>query len=253
MHGPRAAAAGTFGAVVDVMRSAFLSSRLVRRLPHAREQHRLLEEAPALIWVVGIGPDRVEALQRELGRDLGVVGDERRVAGLDDGQLELELLGIMEEEAPVGTLGGDAGRRQPLLPELEGVGGADSPDDALDHAGARIAPRRAGVLEEGQVGSVRADFVSVEQVVDRRIVLVDRFLDQAEAEQSGVELDVLRGVRRDRGDVVNPLEPHTGTLSAPRPAQLADLSRFSSSTWYSPGTLRSSHLRASSWYSAQGA
>ena len=54
----------------------------------------------------------------------------------------------------------------------------------------------------------RADLVGVEEVVDGRVVLVDRLLHEAQAERPGVELDVPRRVRRDRGDVVDALEPH---------------------------------------------
>src|SRR4029450_13942340 len=40
-------------------------------------------------------------------------------------------------------------------------------------------------LEEGDVGAGRALFVRVEEVVDRRIVLVDGLLDQPQPEHSG--------------------------------------------------------------------
>jgi len=45
-------------------------------------------------------------------------------------------------------------------------------------------------------------------VVHGRVVLVDRLLDEPEPERAGVELDVLRRVARDRGDVVDAFELH---------------------------------------------
>ena len=66
--------------------------------------------------------------------------------------------------------------------------------------------RRAGVLEEGEVGAGIPRLVGEEQVVDGRVVLVDGFLDQPQSHHADVEVDVALGVLGDRGDVVNPLE-----------------------------------------------
>src|ERR1700680_715170 len=68
----------------------------------------------------------------------------------------------------------------------------------------------ARVLEECQVRSRRALLVSVEQVVDGRVVLVDGLLDHPQAKHPGVELDVLASVAGDGGDVVYALELHLG-------------------------------------------
>src|SRR5919108_1106849 len=78
----------------------------------------------------------------------------------------------------------------------------------MDHPGAGAAAGCRGELEEGDVGARAALLVGVEEVVDRRLVLVDRLLDEAQAERAGVEVDVALRVGRDRGDVVDSLELH---------------------------------------------
>ena len=82
----------------------------------------------------------------------------------------------------------------------------------MDHPVAGATGRGARVLEEGQVHPGRAVLVAVEEVVDGRVVLVDRALDHPQAEQARVELDVPGGVAGDRSDVVDALEPHRGQL-----------------------------------------
>jgi hypothetical protein len=78
----------------------------------------------------------------------------------------------------------------------------------VDHPGARAPRRRARVLEEGDVRARAPLLVRVEQVVDGRIVLVDRLLDHAQAEGAGVELDVLRSVAGDVRHVMDAVESH---------------------------------------------
>jgi hypothetical protein len=72
----------------------------------------------------------------------------------------------------------------------------------VDHAVAGLAERRAGELEEGQDRAWRAALVAEVQVVDVGLIEVDRLLDQAQAEHPRIEVDVARGVRGDRRDVV---------------------------------------------------
>ena len=69
---------------------------------------------------------------------------------------------------------------------------------------------RAGVLEEGQVRPGVTGLVRVEEVVDRRVVLVDRFLYQSQSEDADVEVDIPLSVARDRRDVVDAFELHGG-------------------------------------------
>ncbi len=83
----------------------------------------------------------MEAAQRQLGRHLGVVGDQRLVGDLDHGELVGEPLGIGEAQASPGPLGLDAVGAEALLPEIErGVRG-DPPDDPVHVAGS--GPARA--------------------------------------------------------------------------------------------------------------
>ena len=48
-----------------------------------------------------MGPYGLEALQRELGRDLGVLRHQRLVVRGDRSQLELEALRVVKEQAVV--------------------------------------------------------------------------------------------------------------------------------------------------------
>ena len=54
--------------------------------------------------------------------------------------------------------------------------------------------------------------VRVEEVVDARLVLVDRLLDHPQPERAGVEVDVALRLGGDRGDVVDALELHLRLL-----------------------------------------
>jgi hypothetical protein len=154
----------------------------------------------------------MEAAQRDLPRHLGVVGDQRLVVHLGGQQLMLEALGVREEEAVADPPRLDPVLAEPPLPEVVGVLGADPPDDPVDVAGAGAPPRHARELEEGEVGPGAARLVRVEEVVDGGLVLVDGLLDQPQAEDPGVEVDVVLRVRGDRGDVVDALELHRQLL-----------------------------------------
>ena len=78
----------------------------------------------------------------------------------------------------------------------------------MHHPVAGAPGRRAGVLEEGDVGAGAAALVGVEEVVDGRVVLVHGLLDEPQPERAGVELDVRRRVAGDARDVVDALELH---------------------------------------------
>jgi hypothetical protein len=73
-------------------------------------------------------------------------------------------------------------------------------------AGAPAAGVR--VLEERQVTSRAPLLVGIEEVVDGRVVLIHGLLDEPEAEDADVEVDVSRRISRDARDVVDPLEAH---------------------------------------------
>ena len=79
---------------------------------------------------------------------------------------------------------------------------------AVDVAGAGAPLRHPGELEEGELGAGAAVLVGVEEVVDGRVVLVDRFLHQPQTQHPRVEVDVVLSVGGDRGDVVDPLQLH---------------------------------------------
>src|SRR5207248_7315964 len=101
------------GDVMDGARAgdAGLARRLVVRVPGAAlcaadlphgvavrvERERLLEELAAGAGI-RVRAHTVEALQREFARDLWMVGDERLIGRLDDGELQCECLGIGEAE-----------------------------------------------------------------------------------------------------------------------------------------------------------
>ena len=185
--------------------------RLAARLPAlaGRLELERLEQAPrAGLRRGAVGAHRVEALQRELGRDLGVIGDQRLVGDIDDEQLVVEPLRVGEDEALALALGLDPGGGEPLRPEVERVRGGDAPDDPVDHPGAGPAQRRAGNSKKVRSEPALPLLVGVEEVVDGRVVLVDRFLDQPQAQHPGVEVDVALRVLGDRGDVVDSLQLH---------------------------------------------
>jgi hypothetical protein len=137
-----------------------------------------------------------------------VVCDQRLVVGGDDGDLEAEAFRVLEAEAGVGELGRDVLGCEPLLPELERLVGGYAEDDSVHHPRAGAPAAGVRVLEERQVTSRAPLLVGVEEVVDGRVVLVHGFLDEPEAEDAHVEVDVARRVGRDARDVVDSLEAH---------------------------------------------
>src|ERR1700674_49803 len=76
----------------------------------------------------------------------------------------------------------------------------------MDHPGTRAAGAGAGVLEERHISPCACVFVCVEEVVNGRVVLVDRFLDQPQTHHPGVKSKVAWRVSRDGGDVVDAVE-----------------------------------------------
>jgi len=78
----------------------------------------------------------------------------------------------------------------------------------VDHPRARATRYCAGILEEREVGAGAGVLVTVEEVVDEGVVLVDRLGGQSQAEDARVEVDVPAGVARDRADVVEAVEVH---------------------------------------------
>ena len=82
--------------VVEVEAAALLAARLPAA-PSTGSNSSASSRPAAGVGRGAVGADRVEALQRQLGRDLGVVGDQRLVGDLDHEQLVLEALGVGED------------------------------------------------------------------------------------------------------------------------------------------------------------
>ncbi len=78
----------------------------------------------------------------------------------------------------------------------------------MDHALARAARPRTRIFEKRQIEPGAAVVIAIEEVVDGRVVLVDRLLDEPEPEHAGVEIDVRLGVAGDRADVMDAFELH---------------------------------------------
>ena len=180
--------------------------------------------------------DSLEALQRDLPRDLGMVRDERLVRNLRDDELVCETFGILEAERLAVGLDLVALRAQPLGPELERVGRAHPPDDGVHHPVAGLAEPRVRVLEEGDVGARVPLLVRVEEVVDGRIVLVHGLLHEPEPENAGVEVEVPGRVGRDARHVVDAVEPHVASSSSFAAARSDSCTRIS----WAPAAMKSS-------------
>ena len=112
-----------------------------------------------------------------LGGDLGVLGGERLVDVRAHRQGVAEALEVGEPQLAVDALGGDALVAQAGLPEVQRGVGPDARDDRVDHAGTGAAGDGTGVFEERQLGAGAPLLVGVEQVVDARVVLIDRLGD----------------------------------------------------------------------------
>jgi hypothetical protein len=150
-----------------------------------------------------------------------VLRAERLVRARAHRELVAEALRVGEAQPVCVALGRHALAGQAAGPEVERVGRAHTPDDAVDHAGAGAPRDGARVLEERQLGARVALFVGEEQVVDGGVVLVDRLGDQAQAQDARVEVDVAGGVTGDRRDVVDAVEPHGAPSVAGRSRQAA--------------------------------
>src|SRR6266550_462834 len=121
-------------------------------------------------------------------------------------QLETQTLRVFEAEAIAFERGVQPGRLQAPRPELESFFGSDAKGDPVDHPRARTSAHQAWILEERQVRTGAAIFIRIKEVIHRRVVLVDRLLDEPQAHDPGIELEVLRGVGGDGADVVDTVQ-----------------------------------------------
>ena len=225
MHrpGPRDSGARFRRRVVGVEAAALLAAELPGGVARGTEAQHLFEQRAARLRAGREGADAVEALEGDVGRDLGVARHERLVGRLRDHELEAEAFGVVEAET--GSLAGGPSPvlPEPRLPEVERLLRGDPERDSVHHPGARPSAARTGVLEERDVRARAALLVGVEQVIDGRVVLVDRFLHEPEPEHAGVERDVARRVARDARHVVNPLELHRASRNRARRAQITSM------------------------------
>ena len=139
-----------------------------------------------------------------------MLGDQGLVVDRGDEELVLEALRVAEAQrlGAVRALRINSGVRQPPAPEVERVRRGDTPDDPVDRPGAGPPHRQARVLEEREVRARVPGLVGVEEVVDGRVVLVDRLLHHPQAENARIEVDVRLRLSGDRGDVMYPLQAH---------------------------------------------
>src|SRR3954465_6866375 len=150
-------------------------------------------------------------------------------SGKDNG-LGGEAPGIGESQGGRITEALDVLAAQPLGPERQRVVRRDPPTDQVHHPGAGAPRNRARVFKEGDVGPRITGLVRVEQVVDGRVVLVDRLLDEPQAEHPRVEVDVARSVAGDARDVVDAVELHATPASRNARCSLT-ISRAITSRW----------------------
>ena len=189
------------------------------------------ERAHEVVVRPAVGAHSLEALQRQLPRNLGMVRHERLVADLRDDELVRQPLWILEAERLAVGLDLVALRAQPARPELEGGRRADPPDDGVDHPIPSLAGQRVRILEERDVRARVSLLVGIEEVVDGRVVLVDRLLDHPQPEDARVEVDVPGRVGRDARDVVDAVESHAGNATPRGAASTRSRSATASATW----------------------
>ena len=131
------------------------------------------------------------------------------VAGTSHHDLVPQPLEVREEDAAVRR---NASTLDPRGPEVQSLRRPDAPDDPMDHPRAGPPGPRTGILEERELRARPAQLVGVEEVVDRRVVLVDGLRRHAQPQHMRVEVDVPGRVARDRGDVVDSLDLHDLSL-----------------------------------------
>ena len=138
-----------------------------------------------------------------------MLGAQRRVAVPGDDELEAQPVVVLEATA----LARSAGWRYPLPasragPEVQSRLGSHAELERVDHPRARAPASRAGELEPGEDRARGALLVPEVQVVGLGRVEVDGLLDEPQAEDVGVEVDVPLRVAGDHRDVVHALELH---------------------------------------------
>ncbi|MCY1301101.1 hypothetical protein D9M70_506930 [compost metagenome] len=152
--------------------------------------------------------DRPEALDLMFGWNRALFPRMRGLKSAVVVQPEALAFAVLEIKRQASVDFGDFADRylqlvETTLPPAYALGAADP------QARARNAVRAAALgpdrpIEEGQVGSGRGTAVSVEKVIGGGIVLIDGLLDQPQTKRLGIEAQVLRRVRGDRRQVMDP-------------------------------------------------
>ncbi len=170
---------------------------------------RRLEQPAARLRIGGVGAHGVEALQRHLGRDVGVLGHQRGVVGGVHDQLVRQALGVGEAQA---------GRRCACVstpsPSRRSAQKSSASLDPTRETTRWTMPSPAcpgaapGYSKKVRSAPGRALLVRVEEVVDGGVVLVHGLLHQAQSQHPRVEVEVALRVPGDGRDVVDAFELH---------------------------------------------
>ena len=155
-----------------------------------------------------VGAGALDAEDRVLGRNLGVLGPQRRVAVVGDDELQAQAVVVREGQRPLPKLAGIALAGEPLGPELQRLRRRHAELNRVDHTRPGPAGTRARELEPGEDRSRRALLVGEVQVVRLGRIEVHGLLDHPQAEHVGIELDIPLCVAGDHRDVVHAIELH---------------------------------------------
>ncbi len=195
--------------VIAPVEVALFAGQPVLTVAEVGEAERLGQQPAVGVKSPGdVGAGALDAEDGVIGRHLRVLGAQRRVAVVCDHELQAEPVVVSEAQRPLGPLALVSLRRQSAGPEVERVLGGDAELDGVDHAGSGPARPGAGELEPGQDRPGGALLIAEVQVVGIRGVEIDRLLDQAQAEDVGVEVDVAAGVAGDHGQMVHAFKLH---------------------------------------------
>src|SRR6266851_964222 len=171
---------------------------------HRTEAERVDEHSFRGVPLVRPDGHAIKAVDRVLTRNAGgrSPGGPRLGAGVAD-DLEHQPIVVLERDHVVGRpLVPDAVTHQPLDPESERVWQHGARRDG-DLSSPVTPGSGAGPGEEGHDAPRSAHLIAVVEMVCLRIVEIYGALDESEAEQPDVEVEVALRVARDRGDVVD--------------------------------------------------
>ncbi len=170
--------------------------------------HSLGEEADAVFGASGGHLNSVESVNCVFGLDVIPCG--LRIGLGDAGnEFELEAVVVLELEDRVAKLFNFVEREFGLAESVDPVGGcalrdSERHDGGLSQTGSALGG--VGPGEKGEEGARGAFGVAVVEVVGAGVVVVDSDFDEAQAENSGVEVHVALGVAAHGSDVVDALD-----------------------------------------------